>query len=342
MKKGLQLAGLALGISLFALLVYRAQPLQLLSHLKEFGLGFAAVLAVSSLSHGLRTLAWWVALGAGDDRAERSPVHSRGRLAPWPLFLARLSGEAVGQVSAFGPLFGEPVKVYLLGGQVGLAGAASSLIVERILFTLVTFGFMLLAVPLAVLALPLSPEARTLLGLAALLPASGLLLAAAAVRGGWPRLSRAARALGLISRRLGPLAERLEEVERRVYEFHREAPGSLRVIGALELTSLLAGALELPLILFLLGSPIGLLPALVLEAGSKLLMASSVLVPGGFGIFEAGTVLLLGGLSISGPTALAAAVVRRARGLCWTGAGLLSLAWLTREGRGARLKNSEG
>jgi hypothetical protein len=91
--------------------------------------------------------------------------------------------------------------------------------------------------------------------------------------------------------------------------------------------------LEVCLVLWLLGTHIGVVGALVIEALTKLVNAVGSLNPGNIGTYETGNMLIVKIFGVTSAAGLALAMTRRLRALFWTAVGCISLVLLTRSRR---------
>jgi putative membrane protein len=91
------------------------------------------------------------------------------------------------------------------------------------------------------------------------------------------------------------------------------------------------GSGEVWLAMYLLGHPVTVLEALVLESLGSAVRASAFAVPGGLGVQEGGYILFGSLLGLSGETALSVSLIKRVRELALGLPGLL--VWQLQEGR---------
>jgi putative membrane protein len=91
------------------------------------------------------------------------------------------------------------------------------------------------------------------------------------------------------------------------------------------------GAGEVWLAMYLIGHPVTVLEALVLESLGAAVRAGAFAVPGGLGVQEGGYILFGSMLGVGGETALAASLIKRVRELAVGLPGLL--VWQLEEGR---------
>jgi uncharacterized membrane protein YbhN (UPF0104 family) len=245
------------------------------------------------------------------------------------LWLVQMVGEAVNVLMPFGSLGGEPVKAMLLKRHydVTYREAAASLFLIQAINTISEVPFVIVGL-VAMLhrnILPVKIEIAMTAAVVVLVLFTFAVFVALHLRllvslqqrlhrSRWgEKLSRGLDALG--------------EVEHRLYTFIRHRPA--KFAGALGFAFLnwLFGAFETFLILRLLGMPVDLIDAWMLEACVVLVRNATFFIPGHLGTQD-GTIMLVGGvLTGSAEAGLAVALVRRARELLWSGAGLVIGGW---------------
>ena len=304
--------GLALGLAIVAWLVARADVAALFEVFPRIGWGFLAILAARGATVVIDCAAWYCLL----PRAER------------PAFAVMLPlrwiAESINTTLPAAQIGGDVVRARLLQQRVALpARGAASVAVDfclslfaQILFTLL--GFVILARlgdaagwwPVAVSA--------------ALVPAFAIfswellvrrrLLSAAergAARLGQHRLAAGLAALGIA---LGLVAT---------------GRAALAVSLVFHLASFLGHAAELWLTLTLMGSSTGFAEATLLESLSLAARSAAFLIPSGWGAQEATLIALASLTGLSGESALALGLVKRAREFAIGLPGLA--AWLIAE-----------
>jgi hypothetical protein len=111
-----------------------------------------------------------------------------------------------------------------------------------------------------------------------------------------------------------------------LFQFHRTRNSDfLKVVGC-ETVFHLLGVIETWLTLDLLGFTPTLLSAFTLEATNRAVNMVFSFVPGRVGVEEVSTGLLTGALGLGTTAGVAVAIVRKARVLVWTAAGLAAFA----------------
>ena len=317
MNRPLRLLGLAAGIAILAWLVAQTDVAALLGVFPRIGWGFVAILAARAATVAVDAAAWYCLL----PRAGRPGFATVLRL--------RWIAESINTTLPAAQIGGDVVRARLLQRRVAepARGAASVAIdfglslFAQILFTLL--GFVLLARLSAaanwwpvVLSAALVPAFAVLSW--ELLVRRRLLATAArtAERLGQRRLAAALQGLGAA---LGLLAS---------------SRTALAMSLALHVTSFLAHAGELWLTLYLMGVATGPAEATLLESLSLAVRSAAFLIPSGWGAQEASLIALAALTGLSGETALALGLVKRAREFAIGLPGLAAWALVEHRARG--------
>jgi putative membrane protein len=253
----------------------------------------------------------------------------RRRVPFWALVRARMAGESFNATTPTASVGGEAVKAWLLWPSVPVAESLASVIVAKTTITIAQGLFLLFGI---LCALPvLAPESRLLnamkwgLGLEAVLV--GLFVAAQlAGMFEWCGRLLARAGLGGAAVSLGS-GRRLDDA---LAVFYRREPRRLTLSITFHFFGWLTSGLEAYLILFLLGVPVPLLTALVIEAVGTGVRFATFFVPAHLGALESGYVAAFPALGLHAGTGLAFSLVRRVREAAWIGLGFLLLT-LSRE-----------
>ena len=327
-SRGLAPAGVvfaALGLGLFAYVVWRAGVWSLWGELSKLGYGALVILVLSGLRFAVRALAWTLCF----ERPHRLGFPQALR--------AYLAGDAVGNVIPLGIVVSEPTKVYFVRDRVPLLAGLSAIAVENIFYSLSVILFLLSGAAALLLSFPLTRALRWVS--AGIIAGASVvfILGFLALRAEWRVLSRVAERLaarGVGRRSLGPRAETMRALEDRVYGFYARNRARFLPILLLELSFHLAGVAEAYVTLyFIAGEPPRLMTAFVLESVNRVINVVFKFVPMRVGVDEAGTGLVAGALRLGGTAGVALAIVRKARMLVWTGVGIAFVV-----GRGLTLR----
>ena len=306
----------AAGLGLFLWLLHRIGLEAIGRNLASIGWGFAAVLALETVVVLLVTLGWSRTLPP--DR--RVPFSS--------LVAMRMAGDGVNALAPAAVVGGEIVHARLLArfiptvealGSVGLAAMAQFL--AQVLF--IELGAILSR------SGALAPRLR-LLGLALLVFLAvfvALLERLSRRREGPP--GRVARWLGRVARVFpgGGLREGFfRDLDRNVFGAIRERPLALALAVLLFLCAWLVSAVEVGLVMALLGAPVPAGTAFAIAVLTVLVEGLFFFVPARVGVQEGGLYAIFLALGLDPARGFSLGLVRRLRELTWGLAGLAILA----------------
>ncbi len=308
-----------LGLLLFAYFVSKAGPDKIVSGIQRLGAGFILILAISSIRHFVRSLAW--------TRCVERPYRLRFRDA----LAARLMGDALGNIIPLASVaVSEPSKAVFVKDRLPLMVGLSTLAVENIFYGLSVSLFIFSGVATLLLSFSLPKPLRY--------ASIGALLATLVVIPlGYMVIRRKARflsgALGFLSARgiarkwmmkMRPQAQILEE---RIYGFYERNQRSFISIFALDLTFHLAGVVEVYATLSFI-SPVtpSLRQAFILESVNRIINVAFKFVPLRVGVDEGGTGQVAKVLGFVRGTGETLAIVRKGRDIFWSTIGV-ALMW---------------
>jgi phosphatidylglycerophosphate synthase len=326
----LRTLGVLVGILLFVHLIQRAGPAKLLASMAALGWGLALVIAWGGVAHIIKTWAWRLTLL--DGKYQVSFVRMLG---------LRLSSEAVGQFGGLAQLFGEGLRVSLLGSAIPVSHGIASVTIDRAFFVVSAAVVSFLGLSAVLVLLPL-PKTLILYAIVfACLLLGFVLLSATAIRNRWPLFSRTGRALGRI-RYLKPLIDRkralIQSVEETLFDFYHRTPTAFWASLLLNFAYHAAAIVEVYLIVWLMGAKLTLFGALAIEALTKIVNIAGTFNPGNIGTYEGGNILITKMFGLTAAAGLTLAFARRLRALFWAGVGILCLMILSsrtkREKRG--------
>ena len=305
---------MALGLALAGWLFVVNNAAAVFHAFAAVGWGLAAVVLVRASIVALNGTAWAYLLGG----AMPLPTHI--------CLLLRWIREAINVVLPVANVGGEIVGARLLtfwGVPPGIATA--SVLADLLLQASAQAVFAVLGAALLMQLIGVWPAGVEL--------AAGLVLAALAL-GGFYAVQRygGARLLdrglaGLAARwpSAGPAAEfRLQEGFEAIWR----NPRRVLVTTTMHMAGWLIGTLEVLIALALMGHPVGLKEAIILESLTNAIRGAAFAVPGGFGVQEGGLVLLGHLMGLAPETALALSLVKRVPDLALGIPGLLAWHWL--------------
>lgn len=311
-----------MGVLLLSYLVWRAGPAKLLESIAALGWGLILVIALGGVSHLVKTWAWRLTL-----------LDEKHRVSFMRMLGLRLGSEAVGQLGAFGQMFGENMRVSLLSSKIPLATGIASVTLDRAFFVL-SAALVSTVGLIAVLVVWPIPHTLSLYacGFASILVGI-VLVTALAVRKRWPVFSGTAQILGRIrvfSAWIDRERSLIHSVERKLLDFYHLTPGAFWGSFVLNLVCHCAAILEVYLILWLMGAKVSFLAALAIEALTKLVNLLGIFNPGNIGTYEGGNMLIARTFGLSASAGLTLGLTRRVRALFCAAIGGICLVMLSK------------
>jgi len=299
---------------LFVYLVKRAGLGQIAAGIRNLGMGFVLILAISSLRQVVRSIAWMLC------------VEGPARLRFPDALRARLMGDAIGNVLPFASfIVSEPAKPALIRDRLPLMIGFSSIVIENIFYSVSVIVFITAGMLGALLTL--KPDVFRLASLIGLAVTFMIMLL------GYFGMRREIKFLsgmvGLFSRRFPTQKwmDRARDVEERVYGFYRRNRKRFLPILFLEGCFHCAGVLEIYTALWFISPerPPTIFTAFILESLNRLITMIFKFVPLRLGVDEAGTGKVSELLRFTQPAGVTLAIIRKARDLFWSfiGVGLL-------------------
>ena len=277
----------------------------------RLGLALPVILVPATIWQLLRTWGWAVAF---PDQAR--PPFTR-------LLRVRLAADAIGFFTIRG-LAGEPLKVVLLYDRVAPEVTTAAIALERLAFAVI--GTIIAAVISLFVVTRLSmPGAwdtvftMLIFGAVILLGVLGVM----ARRRSGDYLGRLVTAIDLATgRRLeaSRVIRFILAVEDVLLQLLRGDRRRLVVLTVLAVICYVLMAVEVWLVFWAIGQPIGVTEGLAVETFARLASIASAAIPGNIGALEASNAAVVAALGLAGGGALALA--RRIRALLWAAAGL--------------------
>jgi len=321
--RALTIISLVVGLPIFIYLIRQAGGKDILTRVQTLGAGFALILGISILRQFTRTWAWLHCL----QPAERG-------LSFFAVWRARLAGDALGDLTAAGPLIAEPIKVMALGRHLSKAALASSLAVENVAYA-VSSCVMVMGGTLALLASFALNESLRSVSLVALGGVFAVMVGLAltvALEARVASILCAALARFIpheqLSSWVGAKLGYLRDLEDYVFGFYARRPVDFALVALCEAAFHALGVTEVYVTLHLTGDGSSVRQAFILEAVNRVVNIVFSFVPAMVGVDEAGSGLLAQTLGMGMAAGVTLAIVRKARMFCWIGLGLIFLVGL--------------
>lgn len=324
----LRLFLLFVGLLTLGLIVWHIGPGNIYDTAAQLGpVALLVMLIPSVVMYVVEAYAWKVTLGpAGKD------------IPFWRVLVIRTAGEAVNMTTPAGYVGGEPLKAHLLRKHhVPMEEAFTSVIIAKTTMTIAEVLFILLGIALGVWLLggngssgQTIPTALLSVGLLAIVTVGFVFVQR---QGIFTWLLEGLRKVGLKVAYLEARKEKLLSLDRAIWGFYRHKRQAFCASTGLSFLGWIAEALEVYVIIWLLGGPTMALSALSIAALSVFIKSSTFFIPGSLGAQDGGNLLLLEAFGYSGVTGITFALLRRFRELVWIGLGLLCLALMDRRRR---------
>ena len=302
---------IVIGIVLFVITLIYIDLDQTLESAGRLGLALPVILVPATIWQLLRTWGWAVAFPD-----QTRPPFTR-------LLRVRLAADAIGFFTIRG-IAGEPLKVVLLYDRVAPEITTAAIALERLAFAVI--GTIIAAIISLFVVTRLSmPGAwdtiftMLIFGAVILLGVLGLM---ARRRSG----DYLGRLVTTIDRATGRRLEAsrvirfILAVEDVLLQLLRGDRRRLVVLTVLAVVCYVLMAIEVWLVFWAIGQPIGVTEGLAVETFARLASIASAAIPGNIGVLEASNAAVVAALGLAGGGALALA--RRIRALLWAAAGL--------------------
>ena len=317
--------GLVVGVALWLWLVWRAGPALLLSCLAQTGAWMLVLLGLEALRIVFRAVACRWAMA--EDRVQvRFPS----------VYGVMVVSQAIQFVTFAGSAFGESTKALLFSKRVSAARALSSVVLDVLLYQFSAGIFVLMGIALLVWVIPAGPGVRGWMWVLGSVVTALMFLVVLGFARQWRSTLGWLSRMGGHGRALAGARSWLEKHKLagagdQVARFHAHQPRLFYQILFLDMLAHCASALEILLVMRLLGLPGGFGEAVVVTAMGKVLRSTGHLVPGSIGFFEGGIGLMMSAMGSSLAMGTALALVIQVRSILWAGIGFLMLLWMVRK-----------
>jgi len=277
----------------------------------RLGLALPVILVPATIWQLLRTWGWAVAF---PDQAR--PPFTR-------LLRVRLAADAIGFFTIRG-LAGEPLKVVLLYDRVAPEVTTAAIALERLAFAVI--GTIIAAVVSLFVVTRLSMPGAWDTVFTMLIFGAVILLGVLGVMARRRSGDYLGRLVTAIDRATGRRLEAsrvirfILAVEDVLLQLLRGDRRRLVVLTVLAVICYVLMAVEVWLVFWAIGQPIGVTEGLAVETFARLASIASAAIPGNIGVLEASNAAVVAALGLAGGGALALA--RRIRALLWAAAGL--------------------
>ncbi len=321
------------GLLTLGFLVWHIGPDRIYDTASQLGpVALLILLIPSVIMYAIDAYGWKITLGPS---AKHIPF--------WRVLAIRTAGEVVNMTTPTAYVGGEPIKAYLLTRhRVPMVEGLASVVIAKTTMTLAEVVFILLGIALAFWGVGADGSSGQTIA-AALVSVGFLVLVTAALvfmqqQGLFTSLLKFARKIGLKIHYFEVREKKLLSLDRTILDFYRDNRLTFCSSIGLFFAGWMAEALEVYIIIYLLGGPAAALSAISIGALSVFIKSGTFFIPGSLGAQDGGNMLLLRAFGYSDVTGITFALLRRFRELVWIGLGLLCLTLAG--GRAAVLRES--
>ncbi len=315
MSRLARLLFLLLGIGLLAVIVTRVDLATVGMYMREMGWAFPLIFLPYIVVYLCDTLGWKFAFGP----SATIRFHT--------LFVTRMAGESINNLTPFAYLGGEPVKAHLLTRfNIPMVEGMAAAIMAKLLMSLAQFAFVVLGGILAMSHLVTRPDILWTLVV--------VVLAAGAVLGGlirglqrglFTQIYRLLDGWNLTPSVMERWRDHLRHLDETIVQFYRRHPRYLALSLLSHLLGWVIGSLEVLALFYAVDLPIRLSEALAIEALASVAKGVAFFIPGSLGVQDGGNMLLIALFGFPPSLGLTFSLVRRMRELMWISMGLLVL-----------------
>ncbi len=314
---------LLVGAVTLSLLVWHIGPSRIWDAADQVGpAGLAFVLVPSLVMYVLEAYGWKLTLGSYTDR-----------VSFLKLLAVRTAGEVVNMTTPTAYVGGEPLKAYLLKrDHVPFVDGLASVILAKTVMSIAQVLFILSGI---VLAFWLVGHEHSTAQLAMASMMSVVFLAVGVTgflvvqrwglfTGGLGLLRRANLRVPYLEAR----ESQLHELDRTILNFYAKDRERFVLATGCYLLGWLSEALEVWVMLSLLGQPVTVGASVAIGGLSSLIKGGTFFIPGSLGAQDGGNLLLVTAFGYSEVAGITFALLRRFREIVWIGIGLICLALL--------------
>ncbi len=310
---------LAVGVTLFSVLLYQTDLAEVWQHLLTLGwAGAAVVFVVYLVTYITDTATWYATLPSAKPRV--------GWV--YRFWQIMMYGDSLNKVLPLASFGGEPVKAILAKRHLGVGyrDCTASLVLFHTVSSVALALFLLFGLGLMLTTDWLDQSYR-------LAGAVGMTLFAIAIA--VLVLLQRRHALSRLTswiagdrwgERIDSAIQIIQDIEKRLVTFYTGEPRRFRLALSWAFANWTLGAVEIYLVMMFLGHPVSFADAWLIEAVVVLVRLALFVVPANIGTQEVTFVVICGAITGSPTIGLAAAAVIRARGMLWVLWGLL-IGW---------------
>ena len=313
-----------LGLLFLGYLIGHLGPEEILHNFALMKWSFPFILGLACSWHITNSIAWSFAFPPG---AFRPRLHR--------LFMAKLAGEAVNQLTPLANIGGEPLKAYLLKRESPTSRGLASVVINKMAQFITGLIFTAAGLCLIILYWDLP---RTLPLPIQIVLGALLLFAMMFILALYKMHKRLFSSLLNLLHKLGIKTEQLERrmakavrIDENIGQFYKNYKARFFLVMFFHGLGWLLGACETYVILRALGADIGFAVSFLITSLTVIINSLFFFMPSNIGVLEGGQVFLLSTLWLAPALGLSLGIIKRMRKLFWLTVGWLFLTHLSRD-----------
>lgn len=301
----------AIGLILFAWVIYKLKPAVILDYLKEVGWNFLYILLISVLWYAAYALAWEIFLKNLSKR-----VHFL------EIFRIKVIGEAINSLTPLSWGGGDPARVLMMKDHIPVTEGTASVIVDRTLNNLAVALFVLLGVAFTLIKFSLPPAllAGLLASLAVILAAS-IFMYFRSHEGLFEFFIDLLKKLRIKKDFSEKTLTHAREIDAHISHFYKMNRKGFAFAFFLHFFGKCCGVLEIYYAARFIHHPLSMGDSYLLASMTVIVNMIFVFVPGTLGVMEGAFAGIFGLLGLNPAVGTSIQIVRRTRMLFWTAVG---------------------
>lgn len=306
---------LLIGIGLLAVIVTQINLRAVGMYMREMGWAFPLIFLPYIGVYLCDTIGWKFAFGP----STTIPFHR--------LFLTRMAGESINNLTPFAYMGGEPVKAHLLTRlHVPMVEGMAAAIMAKLLISMAQFAFVVLGGALAMSHLATRPDILWPLVAVVVLGGTVLGLLTRGLQAGlFTQIYNLLDRWKLTPSVLERWREHLRHLDETIVSFYQRHPRYLGLSLLWHFLGWVVGSFEVLALFYAVGMPLRITEALAIEALASVAKSIAFFIPGSLGVQDGGNVLIVALFGFPPSLGLTFSLVRRMRELTWVTLGLLIL-----------------
>ncbi len=304
------------GLLLLVFLALKVGVATVLDHILRFGPWFLVIVGVAFAWIFLQAWAWYIIQAA---HFRRVPI---GRL-----FRAKIISDSLNTLLPSANVGGDAARPFLIRRQVPLTEGIPGVLVDKTVEAFAASLFLATGFLLSLLLLRLPGWMNTAAAICLTATVAGIaLFIVFQLKGFLWTLGRISKVFPRVRGFVAKREHHIRELDANLHIVYESLSSRTAAAAVLHYVARLLGAVEVYIILRVLGAGASVLQSLFTQTGVTIINTAFFIVPGQFGVMESAHALVLQSLGFSAALGLSLGVIRRIRKMATAGVGLILYA----------------